>query len=148
LKRAYRPFSVSPRSLPGEDPFPEEIDHERDLQQAGQEIVGGERCELNRALQRLSVSAKGESSSQHFTQGGREIGAHPDPPNARTSVEFGYTPAVDQKPEKIRKINARAAAECVPSPDARINVQQFAAPISFIVLEFHLHEARIAHRGQ
>jgi hypothetical protein len=63
-------------------------------------------------------------------------------------MEFGHMFAMDRAPEEIGEIHARRSAQFLPGPCARIHIEQFVTPILLIVLEFHFHEPRVAHRGQ
>src|SRR5271170_1749839 len=87
-------------------------------------IIGGEDCPLDRTVEGLKVGAKGQLASYYLGKCRINVRAHSYPLHSRLCGHVWKRLTLHQQPEEIGKIHTGPAAQSVPTPNTRINVQE------------------------
>src|SRR5919201_4827493 len=127
-------------------PVPREGQGRRKLHQRGNRIVAREDRELDRPAQRPKVIPRCETTGAKLSEAYRHVGEGADPPDPDARAHLGDGPAMRLVPEEIRKVEARAPAEAMPAPHARVHIEQLQATVARITLELDLDDPVEAKR--
>ena len=134
--------------LPLDQPPAQQPRDDRQLGQPGHRIVAREDRRLARAAQRAQVLAQRQPARQQLAESGRGVGRDAQPADALAGGRPRHRVAADQLPQQPREVDARAAAERVPAPDARVHVQQQHLPRPRVPLVLDLDQAGPADRAR
>src|SRR5690242_13141359 len=82
---------------------------------------------------------------KHLADSRRRIRAHTHPAHALNGFSLRNRFPNGEEPEEIGIVHASETAQAVPTPNSRIDVEQFQFSVSVIAFEFNFDEARISN---
>ena len=132
--------------LRAEKAFARNVGEERQIKKSGKWVVPGKDGRLYWATDGPQVFAQGKPASQDFLDDHPKVGDQVHPAFSFSSPQRGNGFALDKQPKEVGEIDARTGGECVPAPNARINIENAELTIPGISFELYFCKASKPHR--